>query len=108
VIGTPDFKSGVKIEVDGEPYEIVDFQHVKPGKGGSFTRTRLRGLKTGNTLERTFRSGEKFEASDVADRGMQFLYLQGDEYHFMDTESYEQIFLMADQVGSPRNFLKEN
>ena len=108
MIGTPDFKSGLKIEVDGEPYEIVDFQHVKPGKGGSFTRTRLRGLKTGNTLERTFRSGEKFEASDVADRGMQFLYLQGDEYHFMDTESYEQIFLMADQVGPPKNFLKEN
>jgi len=108
VIATTDFKSGLKIEVDGDPYEIVDFQHVKPGKGGSFTRTRMRNLKTGNTLERTFRSGEKFEQSDTADRQMQFLYAQGEAFHFMDTESYEQIFLTSEQVGLARNFLKEN
>jgi len=108
VIGTTDFKSGVKIEVDGDPYEIVDFQHVKPGKGGSFVRTKMRNLKTGNTLERTFRSGEKFEVSDVVDREMQFLYVQGVEFHFMDTESYEQTFLTVGQVGVAKNFLKEN
>jgi elongation factor P len=108
VIITTDFKSGVKIEVDGDPYEIVDFQHVKPGKGGSFVRTKMRNLKTGNTLERTFRTGEKFELSDIADREMQFLYLSGEEFHFMDTESYEQTFLTTNQVGLARNFLKEN
>jgi len=108
IIGTADFKAGVKIEVDGEPYEIVDYTHVKPAKGGSFSRTKMRSLKTGNTLERTFRSVEKFEVSDIADREMQFLYLQGEEFHFMDTESYEQTFLTADQMGTARNFLKEN
>ncbi|MBI3358588.1 MAG: elongation factor P [Nitrospirae bacterium] len=108
MIATTDFKSGLKIEVDGDPYEIVDFQHVKPGKGGSFVRTKMRNLKTGNTLERTFRSGEKFELPDVAERQMQFLYAQGEEFHFMDTESYEQLFLTSEQVGLARNFLKEN
>ncbi len=108
VIGTTDFKSGVKIQVDGDPYEIVDFVHVKPAKGGSFVRTKMRNLKTGNTLERTFRSVEKFELSDIADREMQFLYLQGEEFHFMDTESYEQTFLTSGQVGKAKDFLKEN
>lgn len=108
MIPTSDFKSGLKIQVDGAPYEIVDYTHVKPAKGGSFVRTKMRNLQTGNTLERTFRSVEKFEPSDVAERKMQFLYLQGDDFHFMDTESYEQTFIPSAQIGSARNFLKEN
>ncbi len=106
VINTTDFRGGMKIEVEGDPYTIVDFQHVKPGKGGAFVRTRLKNLKTGNTLERTFRSGEKFEAPDLVEREMQFLYLQGDEYHFMDINTYEQLFLTSAQMVSASDFLK--
>ncbi len=105
-LGTTDFRGGAKLELDGDPYIIVDYQHVKPGKGGSFVRTKMRNLKTGNTLERTFRSGEKFDIPDLLDREMQFLYLHGDEFHFMDAKSYEQLFLTTQQVGTSRNFLK--
>jgi elongation factor P len=94
------------LELDGDPYTIVDFQHVKPGKGGAFVRTKLKNLKTGNTLERTFRSGEKFEEPDLLDRAMQFLYVQENEYHFMDVSTYEQLFLTAEQMGNAKDFLK--
>ncbi len=94
------------MEVDGDPYVIVEFQHVKPGKGGAFVRTKMRNLKTGNTLERTFRSGEKFDEPDLLEREMQFMYAQGDEYHFMDARTYEQLFLSTAQMGSSRDFLK--
>ncbi len=107
-ISTSDFRGGLKIEVDGDPYTIVEFQHVKPGKGGAFVRTRLRNMKTGNNLDRTFRSGEKFELADMLEREMQFLYLQDNEFHFMDTQTYEQLFLTSDQVGTAKDFLKEN
>ena len=93
MIVTTDFRSGLKLEVDGEPMEIIDYQHVKPGKGGAFVRTKMRNLKTGNVLERTFRSGEKFEDPQVVEREMQYLYLQDGNYHFMDTDSYEQLFV---------------
>lgn len=108
MIATADFRNGVKIEIDGAPYVIVEFQHVKPGKGGAFVRTKLKNLKTKNTIEKTFRSGERFEAPDVSEVGMQFLYAQGDEYHFMNTETYEQLFVTEDQLGSSKDFLKEN
>jgi len=108
VISTSDFKGGAKLEIDGDPYVIVDFQHVKPGKGGAFVRTKMKNLKTGNLLERTFRSGEKFEEPDLLEREMQFLYVQGDEYHFMDANTYEQLFLSSEQLGSSKDFLKEN
>jgi len=108
VISTSDFKGGAKLEIDGDPYIIVDYQHVKPGKGGAFVRTKMKNLKTGNLLERTFRSGEKFEEPDLLEREMQFLYLQGDEYHFMDANTYEQLFLNAGQLGAAKDFLKEN
>ncbi len=108
MISTSDFKSGGKIELDGDPYIIVDYQHVKPGKGGAFVRTKLKNLKTGNLLERTFRSGEKFEAPDLLEREMQFLYAQGPEYHFMDAKTYEQLFISAEQLGPAKDFLKEN
>jgi len=108
VIGTSDFRGGLKLELDGDPYMIVECQHVKPGKGGAFVRTKLKNLKTGNLLDKTFRPGEKFNAPDLVEHEMQFLYQQGDEYHFMDTETYDQLFLVPAQLGSSKDFLKEN
>jgi elongation factor P len=108
VIVTTDFRNGLKLEVDGEPMEIIEYQHVKPGKGGAFVRTKMRNLKTGNVLERTFRSGEKFDDPQVEERKMQYLYLQDGNYHFMDTDSYEQLFLSKEQMGDSWQFLKEN
>jgi len=105
---TTDFRKGLKIEIEGEPYVIVDFQHVKPGKGGAFVRTRLKSLVTGNVLDMTFRSGDKVDKPDLEEREMQFLYESGGEYHFMDTNNYEQLFLTADQMGESKDFLKEN
>ena len=105
---TADFRKGLKIEIDGEPYVIVDFQHVKPGKGGAFVRTRLKSLISGNVIDQTFRSGDKVDTPDLEEREMQFLYETGGEYHFMDTKSFEQLFLTADQLGESKDFLKEN
>jgi len=106
-VGTTDFRGGLKIEIDGSPYAIVDYQHVKPGKGGAFVRTRLRNLLTGNSLDRTFRSGEKFDLADIVERTGQYLYQQDERFHFMDTENYEQFAIPPDQVGSAKDFLKE-
>jgi elongation factor P len=108
VIDTSEFRKGLKIEVEGDPYEIVEFQHVKPGKGGAFVRTRIRSLLTGNTLDRTFRAGDKVGRPDIDDREMQYLYAQGDDYYFMDSRSYEQTFITTEVLGDARNFLKEN
>jgi elongation factor P len=108
VISTTDFRNGLKLAVDGDPMEIIDYQHVKPGKGGAFVRTKMRNLKTGNVLERTFRSGEKFEEPEVEEKHMQYLYLQEGNYHFMDVKSYEQLFLTKTQMGDAWQFVKEN
>ncbi|MFQ5596905.1 MAG: elongation factor P [Nitrospiria bacterium] len=108
MISTADFRGGAKIELEGDPYIIVESQHVKPGKGGAFVRTKLKNLKTGNLLEKTFRSGERFNEPDLSEQEMQFLYMQDEAYHFMNTETYEQLFLSADQVGSVKDFLKED
>lgn len=108
MISTSDFRGGAKIEVEGDPYSIVEFQHVKPGKGGAFVRTKLKNLKTGNLLEKTFRSGEKFDEPDLLEREMQFLYAQGEEFHFMDANTYEQLFVTSAQLGASKDFLKEN
>lgn len=108
MISTTEFRSGAKVEISGEPFIIVDYQHVKPGKGGAFVRTRLKSLKTGNILERTYRSGETLDEPDMEEKEMQFLYAQGSEYHFMDTSSYEQLSFEQDQLGDSRDFLKEN
>jgi len=105
---TTDFRKGLKIEIAGEPYVIVDFQHVKPGKGGAFVRTRLKSLMTGNVIDQTFRSGDRVDKPDLEEREMQFLYETGGEYHLMDTQTFEQLFLTADQMGESRDFLKEN
>lgn len=103
-----DFKKGTKILIEGQPYTVVDFQHVKPGKGNQFTRTKLKNLITGTNLERTFKSGEKFEAPDVMFRTMSFLYKDDSGYNFMDQSSYDQIVMGADEVGESVNFLLEN
>jgi elongation factor P len=105
---TTDFRKGLKIEIEGEPYIIVDFQHVKPGKGGAFVRTRLKSLVTGNVIDQTFRSGDRVDKPDLEEREMQVLYETGGEYHFMDTHTFEQLFLTADHLGESKDFLKEN
>ena len=105
---TNAFRKGLKIEINKEPFVIVDFQHVKPGKGGAFVRTRLKSLISGNVNDMTFRSGDKVDKPDIEEKEMQFLYESGGEYHFMDTQSYEQLFLTAEQLGESKDFLKEN
>ena len=104
---TSDIRKNLKIKMDGEPYVVVSFQFVKPGKGVAFTRTRLKNMITGAVLERTFRSGEKFEEAALVEQRLQFMYAD-DFYHFMNTETYDQIELTSDQVGDARNFLLEN
>ena len=107
VVSTAEFKKGLKIQFDGQPYTIVDFQHVKPGKGGAFVRTKLKHMRQGRVIDNTFRAGEKVELVDFEDKHMQYLY-KDDRYHFMDTETYDQISLSAEEVGDARDFLKEN
>ena len=105
---TSDFRNGLKIEFGGEPYVIVYFQHVKPGKGGAFVRTKLKNLKTGAVLENTFRSGDKVNKPDLDERGMQFMYMMENAYHFMDTKTYEQIYLDQEHMGDAANYMIEN
>jgi elongation factor P len=105
---TAEFKKGLKVEMDGVPYTIVDFQHVKPGKGGAFVRTKLKSLLTGRVLDQTFRSGEKVKKPDLMERDMQFLYREGDSFCMMDNENYEQIMLTEEQVGDARLYLTDN
>jgi elongation factor P len=105
---TAEFKKGLKIELDGVPYTIVEFQHVKPGKGGAFVRTKMKSLLTGRVLDQTFRSGEKVKKPDLMEREMQYLYGEGSDFHMMDNETYEQIMLTEDQVGEARLYLAEN
>lgn len=104
---TSDFKNGLKILLDEVPFEIAYFQHVKPGKGGAFVRTKLRNLKNGAMLEKTFRAGEKVGVPDLADADMQFLYAD-DQYHFMNNQTYEQVSVSRETVGDAALFLKEN
>ena len=103
-----DFKKGLKILLDGQPYSVVDFQHVKPGKGNQFTRTKLKHLISGSNLERTFKSGEKFEVPDVSYKDMNYLYKDESGYAFMDQSTYEQVALDAGLLGDAANYLTEN
>ncbi len=105
---TADFRKGLKIEWEGAPYIIVEFQHVKPGKGGAFVRTKIKNLITGRVIDQTFRSGEKVERPDLQEKDMQYLYAEGDRYCFMDNETYEQIYLTAAQLGDSKDFLQDN
>jgi elongation factor P len=105
---TSDFRKGLKIELEGKPLIIVDFLHVKPGKGGAFIRTRLKNMESGQVLEKTFRSGEKVDRPDLLEREMQYLYQDAEGYCFMDNDNYEQIFIDEDHLGDSKSFLKEN
>src|SRR5258707_6317819 len=106
-VSTAEFKKGLRIVFDGNPYTIVDFQHVKPGKGGAFVRTKLKHMRLGKVIDNTFRSGEKVELVDFEEKHMQFLY-KDDRYNFMDTETYEQGSMSADEVGDAREYLRYN
>ncbi len=104
---TNEFKSGLKILLDKDPYVIVENEFVKPGKGQAFNRVRVRNLKTGRTIERTFKSGDSVEAADVVDVDMQYLYSDGDFYHFMQPESFEQHTASKESVGEAAQWLKD-
>ena len=103
-----DLRKGLKIKLDDEPYTITEFNFVKPGKGQALYRCKLRNMVTGNQFERTFRSADTFAPADLKEKKMQYLYAEGGKYYFMDTESYEQIFLSALQIGDAKNYLIDN
>jgi len=107
VYDTSQIKKGLKIQIDGNPYTVIEFQFVKPGKGSAFTRTKLRNLMTGAVLERTYKSGEKLEPAPMEDLQMQFLYREGDQFVFMDTSSYEQVHLTAQDLGENQQYLTD-
>src|SRR6201995_1255948 len=106
MISTNQFRNGTHIDVDGTIYKIVEFQNVKPGKGGAFVRTKLRRASDGNVIDRTFRAGEKFRDVRTEARKMQFLYADGSDAHFMDTESYEQIAVPESTLEQPLRWMK--
>ncbi|MDR3048848.1 MAG: elongation factor P [Elusimicrobiota bacterium] len=108
MVSTSDFRNGLCILVDGEPYQITWFQNHKPGKGGAVMRVKIKHLKKGSTVERTFKSGERFEELTLSRQKKQFLYKEGDNFNFMDMNSYEQITVAPEIVGSVANFLIEN
>jgi elongation factor P len=108
MISVNDFKTGLTIEVDGGIWRVLDFQHVKPGKGAAFVRSKLRNLRTGAIQEKTFRAGEKVAKAQIDNRRMQYLYASGDQHVFMDNESYEQIELPENSIEYELKFLKEN
>lgn len=105
---TSDFRNGLKVEIDGDPYVMTYFQFVKPGKGTAFTRTKLKNLINGNMLERTYRTGETLPQADIEESPMQFLYLDGDLYQFLDMESFEQVGIQAKLLGDDAEYLTDN
>jgi len=107
-VSTTEFRNGLKIEIDGEPYVIVEFQHVKPGKGGAFVRTKFKSLKSGNVTDKTFRAGEKVDVPNLEEKTMQYLYAADKDRVFMDTSTYEQVSMNEKQLGDSINYLKEN
>ena len=108
MISTNDFKTGITIELDGEVYTVVYFQHVKPGKGPAFVRSKLKNIRTGATIDKTFRAGEKVGRAHVERREMQYLYRSGESMVFMDTETFDQINFRVEELGDTVRFLKEN
>jgi elongation factor P len=108
MVSTNDLRTGVTIEIDGNVFTVVDFQHVKPGKGAAFVRTKIKNMKTGQVLEKTFRAGEKLNRANIERKTMQYLYSSEDTYYFMDTQTFEQIPINKDQLGETIAFLKEN
>ena len=108
MISAGDFRNGITIELDNNIYQIIEFQHVKPGKGAAFVRTKLKNIKNGGVVEKTFRPTEKCPQARIDRADMQYLYSDGDLFHFMDVETYEQIALDADAIGDALKFVKEN
>ena len=108
MISAGDFRNGITIELDNNVYQIIEFQHVKPGKGAAFVRTKLKNIKSSGVIEKSFRPTEKFPQARIDRKDLQYLYSDGDLYYFMDTESYEQIALNSDAVGDALKFVKEN
>ncbi|MBR2495393.1 elongation factor P [Helicobacter sp.] len=104
-ISMSELKKGLKIEIDGIPYRIVEYQHVKPGKGAAFVRAKIKSFLDGKVIEKTFHAGDKCEEPNIVEKPMQYLYYDGEYYQFMDTESYEQIALNDDQVGDAKKWL---
>ena len=108
MISAGDFRNGITIELDSNVFQIVEFQHVKPGKGAAFVRTKLKNIKSGGVIERTFRPTEKCPLARIDRKDMQYLYSDGDMFNFMDVETYEQIALNKDEIGDSLKFVKEN
>ena len=108
MISTNDFHTGLTIDLDGEVYEVVEFQHSKSGRGGAFVRTKLKNLEEEYVVEKTFRAGEKVERAHIDERDVKFLYWDGSDYVFMDNETYDQISLSKEQLGDKTNYIKEN
>ena len=107
-ISTSDFRNGLTIEWDNNIWRIVEFQHVKPGKGGAFVRTKLKNLRTSAVLDKTFRAGEKMEEANIETKKMQYLYNDGSNYVFMDNQTYEQVEIPEERLGDTKNYLVEN
>jgi len=108
MVSAGDFRNGLTIEMDNQVYQIIEFQHVKPGKGAAFVRTKLRNIKNGGIVEKTFRPTEKFPQAHIERSDMQYLYSDGGLYHFMNVDTYDQIALGEDLVGDALKFVKEN
>ncbi|RDU24302.1 elongation factor P [Anaerosacchariphilus polymeriproducens] len=108
MISAGDFRNGITIELDNNIYQIIEFQHVKPGKGAAFVRTKLKNIRNGGVVEKTFRPNEKCPQARIDRNDMQYLYSDGDLYHFMDVETYEQIALNEESIGDALKFVKEN
>ncbi len=108
MVSAGDFKNGLTLDMDGQVFQIVEFQHVKPGKGAAFVRTKLKNVITGGVVEKTFRPTEKFPTAHIDRVDMQYLYADGDMFNFMNTENYEQMSLNAETVGDALKFVKEN
>ena len=108
MISASDFRNGITVEIDGNVCQILEFQHVKPGKGAAFVRTKLKNIINGGVIEKTFRPTEKFPQARIDRKDMQYLYKDGDLYYFMDTESYDQLPISADTISEAMKFVKEN
>lgn len=108
MISTSDFRTGLTFELDGNVVQLIEFQHVKPGKGAAFVRCKLKNIKTGSAVEKTFRPGEKFPKAHIERKEMQYLYSEGDQWVFMDTETYEQVSLLESLLEDAPKYMKEN
>ena len=108
MISAGDFRNGLTLEIEGNVVQVIEFQHVKPGKGAAFVRTRLKNIKNGGIIEKTFRPTEKFPAAHIERSDMQYLYNDGEMYNFMNVETFDQIAMTEDQIGDSLKFVKEN